>query len=284
MAEYAKDYTIDELMAAALAREIRNGETVFQTGTPFGMVAAQLARLTHAPNVIYAYYYALDPPLYNVGGEEDDPEAMCANSIKVLGAWDEYWGLGLRGKIDVMMVAPVQVDRYGNANISFIGDPDKPKAVFIGPVGLPEVMAYANRVLMYETRHERRVFVEKVDFITGMGHVPGGLKARRELGVPGRGPEKIVTNLAVLGFDEDTGLMRLETLHPGVSVEDVRANTSFDLVIPKSIPQTELPTVEQVELMRNKIDPLGIRKMGVSAAVAAFAGAPKPSPEETSTA
>lgn len=79
--------------------------------------------------------------------------------------------------------------------------------------------------------------------------------------MPGRGPEKVVSNLAVLGFEEDTGLMRLEMLNSGVSVEDVITNTSFDLVIPKSVPQTEPPTVEQVELMRNKIDPLGIRKM-----------------------
>jgi acyl CoA:acetate/3-ketoacid CoA transferase beta subunit len=79
--------------------------------------------------------------------------------------------------------------------------------------------------------------------------------------VPGRGPEKVVSNLAVPGFEEDTGLMRLEMLHSGVSVEDVIANTSFDLVIPKSVPQTEFPNIEQVELMRNKIDPLGIRKM-----------------------
>ena len=261
MAEYAKDYTIDELMAAALAREIRDGEIYFQTGTPLGMAAAQLARLTHAPNIVFGYYYALDPPLYNVGGEAEDPDLMCANSIKVLGAWDEFWGLGLRGKIDTMMISAAQVDKYGNVNNSFIGDPDKPKVRFPGPIGTPEVMAYANRVLMYVPRHERRVFVEKVDFVTGMGHVPGGLKARRELGVPGRGPEKMVTNLAVLGFDEDTGLMRLETLHPGVSVEDVKANTSFDLVMPKSVPQTEPPTVEQVELIRNKIDPLGIRMM-----------------------
>jgi glutaconate CoA-transferase subunit B len=79
--------------------------------------------------------------------------------------------------------------------------------------------------------------------------------------VPGRGLEKVVSNLAVLGFEEDTGLMRLETLQCRVSVEDVITNTSFDVIIPKSVSQTEFTTVEQVELMRNKIDPLGIRRM-----------------------
>lgn len=79
--------------------------------------------------------------------------------------------------------------------------------------------------------------------------------------MPGRGLEKVVSNLAVLGFEEDTGLMRLETLQCRVSVEDVITNTSFDVIIPKSVSQTEFTTVEQVELMRNKIDPLGIRRM-----------------------
>lgn len=259
MSEYAKDYTIDELMTAALARDIKDGEMCYQAAmVPLAMAAVQLARLTHAKNLMYYTHSGWDPKLYTID-ELENAHRVSETSVFIPDC-ETIWSTFLWGQCDFEIVAPAQIDKYGNMNNNVIGDPTKPKVRLPGTVGMPDIVCYHKRTLAYEPRHEKRVFVDKVDFATVFGHVPGGVKARRALGITGGGLKLVVTNLAVLGFDDDSGLMKLISLHPGVSLRTVQENTSFDLVLPKQIPTTELPTEEQVTLIRTKIDPHGLRR------------------------
>ena len=259
MSDYATDYTVDELVTASIARNIQNGELIQQGGnTPLAIVAVALARLTHAPRAVYNFLGSIDPLLY----ELDDPNFVEAGSETALMPLEflHAIGMALRGKIDVFTGMPAQIDQYGNVNISLIGDPAKTRARFPGGYGIPDWILYVRRVFFYLPRHTTQTFAERVDYITGTGHFPGGLAERRRRGIPGQGPEKIFSNIAVLGFDPETGRMRIESIHPGVSAEDLRSNTGFELLAPAEIPETEPPTREQVDLLRNRIDPKGLRK------------------------
>jgi len=141
-----------------------------------------------------------------------------------------------------------------------IGEYGKPKVRLPGGVAIADAMNLVKRLLIYVPRHEPRVFVKGVDFITGPGHLEEG-KWRSRMNMPSKGPHKVFTNLAILGFDEATGRMRLESVHPGVSVNEIQENTGFPLIIPEKIAETEMPTIEQIKLIREKLDPMNMRDL-----------------------
>ena len=257
---YASDYTIDELIVASIARNIRDGELVQQGGgTTLGIVAVLLARLTHAPNLKYNYLASVDPQFDSVGDPAHSAQAVRGTSLRPF-TIDEMVSMCLRGKTNVFSTMPAQIDRYGNVNVSVIGEHQRPTRRFPGGYGISDWFLYAGRVFAYLPRHDTRTFVERVDYVTGQGHFPGGVRERQRRGIPGRGPSRVFSNLAVMSFDEESGLMRLESLHPGVARADVEANTGFDLPAPDEVPETEPPTEEQVALIRDRIDPRGLRK------------------------
>ena len=260
MTEYAKDYTIDELMAVVLAKELKDGDLGMPTAMcPLGDTAICLAKRTHAKGLIWYAHNGWDPDFeYNLDTIHD------LNRVTRTGVFIPDWGdilsQMLRGMVGFQIVAPAQIDKYGNLNNNVIGEPARPRVRLPGSVGMPEIACFHKRVLVYEPRHDTRTFVDKVDFISGLGQIPGGAKARREKRIIGGGPVIVVSNLAVMDFDEQTGLMRVKSLHPGVQLEEVQANTGFNLVLPDQIPETEAPTQEQVDLIRIKIDPHGQRR------------------------
>jgi glutaconate CoA-transferase subunit B len=261
MPQHATNYSIDELMIVALAREMKDGETCIQgVITPLGAAAIQLARLTHAKNLVYWCHNGWDPHIYQIDKLVDYVQVGKASSAMCLSALD-LWSAMLRGKVDFEIASPAQIDKYGNMNNDVIGEHDKPKVRLPGSVGLADTALFLNRILVYVPRHQTRVFVDRVDFISAVGHLPGGAQARKSLNIRGQGPTKVVTNLAIMAFDDGTGLMKLESLHPGITSKDIRQNTGFDLIIEEPQAQTEPPTMEQVELIRTKIDPNGMRKL-----------------------
>lgn len=262
MVEYAKDYTIDELMVVALAREMKDGEKMYLgAAIPIGVVATQLARVTHAPHLVCIYGIWVDPdPFTDYFSVMVDPSALKGFKASAFIDMGDLHDLWQRGEIDFGIVRPAQIDQYGNINNSVIGEYSKPRVRLPGGVAIGDVCHLVGRLLVYVPRHEPRVFVEKVDFITGPGNLEEG-KWRSRMGIRARGPHKVVTDLAVLGFDEENGRMRLESVHSGISVDEVQENTGFSLIIPKKVPETEPPTVEQLELIREKIDPSNMRKL-----------------------
>ena len=259
MTEYAKDYSVDELMTAVLARELHDGDIGFTTaGCPLGEAAICLAKVTHAKGLMFCPR-AWDPKIDYTLDSIHDVEA-CTSTGLFLPDFGDIISMYMRGMVGFQIVAPAQIDKNGNMNNNVIGEHARPRVRFMGSVGLPDMGCFNERVLVYEPIHETRVFVEKADFIAGLGQMPGGVKGRREKGISGGGPAIIVSNLAVMDFDEETGVMRVKSIHPGVKLEEVQENTGFTLVTAQDISETEPPTKDQVELIRTKIDPEGQRR------------------------
>nr|MDO8076730.1 CoA-transferase [Candidatus Freyarchaeota archaeon] len=256
----AQDYTVDEIMVVAMAREIRDGDVVFQgITTPLAGAAIMLARETHARNASHLYFLGVNPVIHDISEVMVKPENFLGKVYGLLSI-HEFWNLQQRGGVSLMFFRPAQIDRFGNANMTLVGDRVRPAIRFSGGVGTADLLVLADRVVYYAPHHERRVFVERVDYVTGAGHLEGG-KWRERLNIRSKGPTKVISNLAVMSFETENKQMKLESVHPGVSVEEVVKNTSFDLVIPDDVPETVPPTVDELRLLREKIDPNNFRKI-----------------------
>jgi len=253
------EYSIAELMAVCLSREIGDGEVVLQgLYSPLPMLACLLAKKTHAPGAIYINVsdsIDSDPDFLPFSSADPKLHEGAVGIIPLCETFD----LAQQGRLDLIFLGAAQIDQYGNTNLSVIGDYHRPKVRLPGGAASSFLCAVARRTVIWVTRHSPRVFVERVDFITGQGFLDGPGR-REELGLPGEGPKRVVTNLGVFGFDEETKRMRIESLHPGVSLEQVRENTSFELIVPEEVPLTSPPTEEQLELVR-RMDPYGVREI-----------------------
>jgi glutaconate CoA-transferase subunit B len=159
------------------------------------------------------------------------------------------------GHVDLGFVGAAQIDEYGNINTTYIGSFEKPITRLPGSGGGNDIVSSAKRIVIIMT-HEKRKMVKKLDYLTSPGFLDGP-GARERAGLRGGGPSLVVTNLCQMDFDQKTKRMRLATVHPGVSVQQVLENTSFDLIVPEKVPTTEPPTHEELVLLR-EIDPHGI--------------------------
>ena len=169
--------------------------------------------------------------------------------------WPGPWSHRV-GDVSFAFGSGVQVDREGNINSTCIGDSENPKVQLVGPIFLPEHMAVFGREYIMMPHHERRNFVKKVDYISGVGY-PGGMEGRRKLGLTGGGPKYIYTPKCIFSFDDD-GQFYVKSIHPGVSKEEIIENTGFDVGNLDHVPATPEPTDEELRIMREEIDPKGI--------------------------
>jgi glutaconate CoA-transferase subunit B len=265
------DYTIDELMVIAIARTIKDGDIVFHgVASPLPMTALFTAKLTHAPHMVY---------FAGVGGGVDPtPPFLPMSTNDIWLQWDSVrietidriFDHFARGEVNVMFFSGGQFDKYGNINNSLIGDWRRPKTKFPGGAGACNLGSLV-KIVGWTTRHEAFVhpksgkkiytLVDKVDFKTTPGYLDGPGEREKAGCMPGTGPVKLITNLCVFGFDEETKIMKLESLHPDVTIDKVLDDTEFKPIIPDKVPTTEPPTKEQVRLMRTKIDPYRIRAL-----------------------
>jgi len=258
----AEDYSVDELMVTVMAAQFRNGDQCCNGMASFIPVAAfMLARLTHAPDLVW---------LSSSGGLESRPERIPAStleaplwrdSIMYIEQYGDFWNFVLNGRwIEKFCVGAAQLDQYGNANNSVIGDDyHAPKVRLPGTAGLADMGSIGKKLYYWNANHSPRSMVKKVDFISAAGYLDGG-NARDRLGLTG-GPELVVSDLAVMDFHPVNKRMRLKSIHPGVEIEQLREATGFELLMPdNSVPETGRPTQEQVRLIRETIDPDGMRK------------------------
>lgn len=253
-----RNYTLEELMAVTLSKHLKDGEMGFvgvgtggkayirAIGIP--AVASRLAQLTHAPNYTIMFGPEIDPLLDSdsipeTNWEYDLINWPCRSQMPI----EDALGIFKNHKLDVGMVSGVQIDQYANLNIVCIGDYFKPKVRLPGFLAQAELGCYAKR-LVAMMKHDKRTFVEQVDFVTCPGH------NRRE-GLPGGGVQLIISDLAVMDINPQTKRMRLKSVHEGVTVDRVRDNTGFELEIPENVPMTTPPTQEELEMIRNRIDP-----------------------------
>ena len=246
-------FTASELMTIHAARLLRDGDVVF-VGVGLPNLACNLARRTHAPNLVMIYEAGV------IGARPSrlplsigDP-TLVTRATSVCSMYDIFTLYLQRGNVDVGFLGGAQIDRFGNINATVIGDYAHPKVRLPGSGGSMEIAGWANRCYII-TPHQKRRFPEKVDFATSAGFLDG--RARREAaGVRGGGPQAVVTNLGFLEPDE-TGEMILTALHPGVTVEDVQANTGWALKVAAKLRVTDPPTEDELRLVR-ELDPQNI--------------------------
>ena len=277
------DCTIDELMVYHLAKTIDDGDFVFHgVASPLPMTALYLAKSTHAPHMVY---------LAGVGGGVDPvPPFLPESTNDIWLQWGSVYILTIdrifdhfaRKECHVMFFSGGQIDKYGNTNNSLVGDWRHPRTKFPGGAGACNLHALTPKIVAWTTRHEtfihkrtgRKLYtlVDKVDFATSGGYLTPDHKdptrkrwvTREEAGcLPGTGPFKCITNIGVFGYDKETGIMKLESLHPDVSLEALLDNTEFRPIIedPSNIPTTPLPSKEDVFMMRVEIDPYRMRAL-----------------------
>jgi acyl CoA:acetate/3-ketoacid CoA transferase alpha subunit/acyl CoA:acetate/3-ketoacid CoA transferase beta subunit len=266
------EYNLKELMIIAAARELKDGEIIV-AGTGLPMAATTIAKLSHAPNCNYIVETG-------IGDVKPKHSAVSVADLRLLGAAepafvsDTLEGLGYvvhRGLADVGFLGGAQIDMYGNLNATLLGPHEKPAKRFPGSGGANVIASCAKRVLVIMQQQKRR-FVEKVDYITSPGFLTGG-NARYEAGLTGGGPDKVITDLAVLGFDLDSKRMKLLSVHPGVTVQQVCDATGFELILPENVEVTPPPTEKELQILRENVSPVYFADTGAPAkAKAAKAG------------
>lgn len=243
----------DEVMVVCMARRVEDGEVVAQgIATPLVAAAYLLARRTHAPNLYFAS--AIGQSLCR------HPAPMSISQVESLWLDQAITNIGfVRTAADVLpglrpkeFFRPGQIDMHGNFNNLAIGkDYTKPRLRLPGSGGIPDVTTFIDDIFLYVPRHSRVTFVSKLDFLSGLGYHPSRKR--------GSGPCYLISNLGQ--FDFSNGRMRLISYHPGVTIQQIQKKTNFQLEVAPNVSETEPPSPEELQLLRDKIDPLGIRRL-----------------------
>jgi glutaconate CoA-transferase, subunit B len=251
----APPYNPMELMICCAARLLEDGRTV-AVGTGVPCAAAMLAQRTAAPKlVIFFEAGGVAPQLptmpISVGDSRTFYRGLMATSMA------DVMETCQRGMMDYTFLGGAQIDPYGNLNSTMIGtDYARPKVRLPGSGGANDLASLCWRILVV-TNHDRRRFVEKLDFLTTAGYLSGP-GAREAAGLPpGTGPYRVITDLAVLGYADDTRRMQVLSLHPGITLEQVQANTGFALGLAESLETTRPPTEAELLILREEVDPFG---------------------------
>jgi glutaconate CoA-transferase, subunit B len=239
------------MMAVAAARELHDGEIVF-VGIGLPNLACNLARATHAPNLVLIYESgAVGATPERLPLSIGDP-ALVTGARMICSMADVFQHFLQNGRIEVGFLGGAQIDRWGNINTTVIGDYARPNVRLPGSGGAAEIAIHARRTLVV-SRLTPRAFPAEVDFVTSPGHRSRG-RTRRELGMPGAGPLKVITDKGVLEPDEN-GELVLTALSPGVDVGDARSSVGWPLRTREPLAASEAPTAHQLDLLRNVLDP-----------------------------
>jgi glutaconate CoA-transferase subunit B len=248
------DYTPQELMVAVASREIHDGDLVF-VGMRLPLLAYAVARNSHAPNARGLFEVGLmrDQPAQGFLGTMGDPPnvagALWATRMS------NVMALMAQGNVDLGFIGGAEVDRFGNLNTSYVGEPSQPSVKLPGSGGGADIAILSRRWVTLMV-HERRRLVDRVSFVTSPGHGDGSPGWRRRNGLVGGGPAAIITTLCVMRFPKEGGEAYLDTVHPGHTVDDVRENTGWDLQAADDVKQTRAPTASELTAIR-RFDPEG---------------------------
>ena len=242
------DHTPPEMMAVAAARMLRDGDVCF-VGIGLPSRACNLARLTHAPDIVLIYESGPigarpDVLPLSIG---DGELSLTADTTVSTPEIFRYWLQG--GRVDIGFLGCAQIDRFANLNTTVIGPYDRPTVRLPGAGGAPEIAAHAKRTFIITT-HGQKTFVEKLDFMTTGGFFEGGA-ARQRLGLPGQGPVAVITDLGILVPDPLSKELTLSALHPGVTVDQVRDATGWDLRVASHLTMTPPPDANELATLRD---------------------------------
>lgn len=267
MPEPTMDIAWPELAAVVLSRELRDGEV----GSPGGarseipLAAARLAQLTHAPNlavVTSAVGYvtnAIGKPWGPLCQSTTDYRNIHAGAEAVLPLLSVF-----RTKRDWFFAGGLQVDTFGNLNLTAVGDIKAPTLRGPGGAGLAYAGSCASRYFIYMQQHSRRSIVDKVDVVTSIGY-GAGPDDRKRLGLRGGGPALVITPMAVFDFCETSRRLRLKSVHPPHTLEEVLDNTAARIIVPETVPATTLPSERELSVLREEVDRNGTLRRGAGA-------------------
>jgi glutaconate CoA-transferase, subunit B len=257
------DVSTEEIMAVTLSRQfgakehgfigLGTGDRAFILAVGIPTVAAQLA-IERGTDFCLQYGTLVDPDVAGIPATLGDPDLLrwqCSARLSVERCLDVF----RRGLMTCSFISGAQIDRYGNLNSVRIGRDGPPKVRLTGPIAQSDHAVYAKRTFII-VPHERRVFVERVDFISAPGYGTGH-EWRSRVGLPGGGPAKVITDKAVLGFDPTSKEMQLESVHPGVTIDQVLDATGFELIVPDDVGETPAPSAAELLALRERIDPDG---------------------------
>jgi len=249
-------YNLMELMVCVAARQLEDGKSAI-IGTGMPLAAAMLAQNTASPNLIIMFEAGgVAPKLkqlpISVADSNTQTDALLHTSMDVIMEACQ------RGTIDYTFLGGAQIDMYGNINSTMIGtDYNRPKVRLPGSGGANDLASLCWQTLII-TPHDKRRFAKKLDFLTTPGYLTGP-GARERAGLPpGAGPYKVISTLALMGYDPETKRMRVESLHPGITKEQVIANTGFEMLFVDPVPQTPEPTDHELKVLREVVDPMGM--------------------------
>jgi glutaconate CoA-transferase subunit B len=244
-------FTASELLAVMSSRLLKNGQIVF-AGVGIPLLAATLAQGLECPGLTILFEGGVVGPKIEPGKlPPSTNEQRCTKSANMVFGSTDVLLLLQRGYVDVGFMGGAQIDQFGNLNSSFIGDPKHPKTRLPGTGGGNDISSLTQMIVAM--KHEKRRFVESVDFITSPGFIRGG-STRAESGLPAGGMYRVVTDLGIFGFHETTRRMQALALHAGVTPEQVQDNTGFKLDFAPGIAVTEAPTERELAVLRN-LDP-----------------------------
>jgi glutaconate CoA-transferase subunit B len=241
-------YSATEMMTIAAARALCNRDVCF-VGIGLPSAACNLARLTHAPGVTLVYESGTIETRPSVLPLSIGDGILCETALTTVSVPEmfQYWLQG--GRITVGFLGGAQVDRFGNLNSTVIGDYGRPHVRLPGAGGAPEIAACCGRIFIV-MRHHPRAFVEKLDFLTTLGHGPTG-RERRELGIRTAGPTLLVSDLCLMQLDPDTNEFVVASLHAGVTRAQVRDNTGWDVRFAAELLETPPPSAHELETLRD---------------------------------
>ena len=242
------NFTTTEIMTITAARLLKNGAVCF-VGIGLPSTAANLARLTHAPDIVLIYEsgpIGAKPPVLplSIG---DGNLAETADTVVSTPEIFRYWLQG--GRVDVGFLGAAQIDRYANINTTVIGDYKTPSTRLPGAGGAPEIASCAGEVVLV-LKQSARAFVKKLDFVTSVGHLDGG-DARKLLKLPGKGPVAVVTDLCMMKPDGVTRELTVTQMHPGVTREQVAKATGWEIRFAEKLEETPTPSALELETLRD---------------------------------
>jgi glutaconate CoA-transferase subunit B len=238
-----------EMMVTCAARELRDGEVVL-VGIGLPNLACNLARATHAPNLVLIYESgAVGAVPERLPVSIGDP-ALVTGSLMVAAMADVFQLMLQNGRIDVGFLGGAQIDRFGNINTTVIGSYERPTVRLPGSGGAAEIAIHAKRTLVI-SQLDARAFPAEVDFVTSPGHCYRGVR-RDSLGLPGAGPVRVITDRAILDADLDTGELVLSALYPGATFDDVRSRVGWDLRVREPLAEVEPPSDDVLRLLRER--------------------------------
>ena len=242
------DYKPNEMMTIAAARALKNDDVCF-VGIGMPSAAANLARLTHAPGITLIYESGTLATKPNVLPLSIGDGELCETALMTVSVPEmfRYWLQG--GRIKIGFLGGAQIDKYANLNSTVVGPYDKPKVRLPGAGGAPEIATSCGEIFIIMAQGKRS-FVDKLDFVTSIGHVAGG-DSRARLGVKTKGPTKLITDLALFEPDPQSKEMTVVSIHPGVTREQIQDNTGWKVAFAAKVAETLPPTPRELEVLRD---------------------------------